>query len=122
MTANLTTVELVHAAILRDAAEIANSQVDQTKKNPSTGRFRPEKRHAFGGQVFRADQIRSRKGGLALSIEEGIVSTLTKEEINNLRQIGQAAIQQAISKNQRAFVGMIVGEAREGRNYFDRYK
>jgi hypothetical protein len=75
------------------------------------------------GQVFRPDRGRSEKSGLCLSLDESIVQGRTEEEIIELHEIGKAAIMEAITRwHPDLFAGLIVGEARQGRNYFDRKK
>lgn len=123
----LTTVELVHSAILRDAVDIANAEVASRFVVPPTHqaagtRFSARNRRRFGGMVFRPDPIRSRRGGLALTIEQSVMVGLSDEEKAELRAIGRRAIHKAIKRNKRAFVGLIIGKARKGENYFDRYK
>jgi hypothetical protein len=103
-------VEDVHREILRDAAAIANQKLT-TDVNFST---------TLMGEVFRPDPIRSNKGGLCLSLEEQVRS-LDPEQIQVLHQIGAQAIRQALLRNKEKFVGLILGDARQGRNYFDRF-
>jgi hypothetical protein len=38
-----------------------------------------------------------------------------------LREIGREAMKEALVKNQFQLVGLMLGEARQGRNYFDRF-
>lgn len=125
----LTTVELVHSAILRDAADLANAEVanrfvlPNPRRAPGTTRFDPRNRQPrFSGMVFRPDPVRSRKGGLSLSIEEAVMINMTDQEKAELKSIGRDAIHKAIKRNKRAFIGLILGKARKGENYFDRYK
>ena len=124
-----TSVELVHLAILKDAAEIANADyaaTDWEVKLPTyqTGRFKapPHRREGYVfGQLFRADPVQSTKGGLTLSIDPFIFQQLDSEQQQRLREIGKEAIRKSLVKNKRLFVGLILGEARQGRNYFDRF-
>lgn len=126
-----TSVELVHLAILKDAATIANRTVMQLgvigpQRPLAAGeRFNPEarkKRSRFvAGEVYRADPIRSRKGGLCLSVDPSVVEGMTDAEVAHLHEIGVEAVKQAIAKNKHLFVGLILGDARKGNNYFDRF-
>ena len=103
------TANAVHLDILRDAEIIAN-------------RLYEESRSGFGqGQIFRADPIQSTKGGLCLSIDEVVAESLDQDEVVEAHQIGVEAIRQSILKNYESFVGLILGDARNGRNYFDRF-
>jgi hypothetical protein len=102
-------IEDVHRAILRDAAMIANQKLITI----DLGR-------TFAGELFRADPIRSDKGGLCLSLEEQVRS-LDPEQIQTLHQIGAQAIHQALLRNKDKFIGLVLGDARQGRNYFDRF-
>lgn len=125
-----TTVELVHGAILRDAADIANQQIEsdpvlqelaRPRRPAGKTRFDPASRKQFfSGSVFRPDPTRSNLGGLALSMDEGM-KQLPEPTLQRLQQIGRDAIKQSIVKNQRAFVAVILAEARAGRNYSDRF-
>lgn len=121
-----TTPQLVHLAILKDAADIANQryaeEFDVANIGWRRGRFDPKMRKALvSGILFRPDEVQSQKGGLCLSIDEGVAQSLDPEERERVREIGKKAIKQALVKNQSAFVGLILGEARQGRNYFDRF-
>lgn len=128
-----TTMDQIHLAILKDAADEANrrwvevfdAEAPATYLKPGE-RFNPESRASrkrvwASGEVFRADPSRSEKGGLCLSVNEGLVHSMDQEQIMQMHQIGRSAIQWAIVKNKQHFVGLIVGEAREGRNYFSRF-
>lgn len=125
-----TTVELAQLGILKDAAQIAN-QMYQQEFDPGVqptawrpGRFKapPREREAFiFGDVFRPDPIQSEKGGLTLTIDPHLIQHLSVQQQNRLREIGRTALRKAIIKNKETFVGIILGEARAGRNYFDRF-
>lgn len=127
-----TSVDQVHDTILETAARIANRMYVELQDvgyiNYAPGeRFNVERRAARGGmvsgQVFRPDRGRSEKSGLCLSLDESIVQGRTEEEIIELHEIGKAAIIEAITRwHPDLFAGLIVGEARQGRNYFDRKK
>lgn len=115
--------------ILDTAAQIANREWNELQNspwNPAPGeRFNQDARRkrwaSLHGDVFRADQDRSEQGGLCLSLDEAIVEGATKEEIDTLHRIGREAIVEALRWHPDLLGGMIVGEARKGRNYFDRF-
>jgi hypothetical protein len=124
-----TTVDLVHLAILKDAADIANRKIAEagvvgTRAQPRAGqRFDAEarKKRRPQGQVFRPDPIQSHRGGLCLSLDPMITEKLDYVSLLQLHEIGRNAIREAIMLNRNAFAGLIVGETRAGRNYFDRF-
>lgn len=124
-----TSLELVHLAILQDAADIANRRAREVfadlapKQSYRPGRFNPETRakRKFYGDIFRADPAQSERGGLCLSMDPKLVETLDDDTLVSLHRIGRQAMRDAISKNGSIFIGLILGEARAGNNYFDRY-
>jgi hypothetical protein len=107
----VTSPELVHLAILKDAAEIASVEAVNDARLPEI----------VGGAVFSATPLRSRRGGLALSLTRGM-ERLPAEKRTILNEIAVRAVKRSILKNQREFVGLIIGHARQGANYFDRFK
>jgi hypothetical protein len=127
---DLTTVELIHLAILQDAAREANHYLEsQYDSDPANrigyirGRFNPKTRRQqkFSGEVFRPWPGRSSLGGLCLTVDPQIMEILDDEERELFRIIALEAVRKAIIKNQDKFVGLIIGEARHNRNYFDRF-
>jgi hypothetical protein len=124
-----TTVEFVHLAILKDAAKIANEEyfAEFDPARPTSyrpGRFRAppgERQGLVFGDIYRPDPVQSDKGGLALSIDPHVFSALDQEQQLRARTIARAALKRAIVENKTAFIGLILGEARQGRNYFERY-
>jgi hypothetical protein len=115
-------VEYVQHIILLDAAAIANRLAAQEEDISQSGFEPTEDRTGFvSGELFRADPIQSRKGGLTLSIDPFIFDLYSAKMKLRLREIGKQAIKEALVNNQEQFVGLILGEAREGRNYFDRF-
>lgn len=130
----ITTVEEVHLVILRAASEIANQQwIAEGSDQPATPQYRPgerfnaEKRkrrnprRTVQGEIFRPDPVQSDQGGLTLSIDPLVTSTMTDDEISHLHEIGVNAVRQAMAQHPHLLAGLILGEARQGRNYFDRY-
>jgi hypothetical protein len=115
-------VEYVQHMILLDAADIANRKAAQ-EHGIEKGGFEPDeaKTSFVNGELFRADPVQSRKGGLALSIDPVVFDSYNAKMKSRLREIGKEAIKEALVNNQEQFVGLILGEAREGRNYFDRF-
>ncbi len=49
------------------------------------------------------------------------MNALGEEVVQALQEIGQNAIHQAIIQEGNAFVGLILGESRNGLNYFARH-
>jgi hypothetical protein len=102
-------VEYAHHVIIGDAEDIANHEIQALGWNVS-------------GKLFRFDPAQSERAGLTMSMDKVIAETLTEDQIKQARAIGLKAIRQSLIKNKEGFVGLIVGDARQGRNYFDRYK
>lgn len=146
----LTTVEEVHALILRRACEIANQRWAQTGGKgredrqgrdqlgqfsaplPSRAyepgeRFNVAKRRARNpqniaqGEVFRPDAVKSQKGGLAISVDPMVTHDMTKEEVRELHDLARVSMRRSVKENERLVAGIVVGEARKGRNYFNRF-
>jgi UDP-N-acetyl-D-mannosaminuronate dehydrogenase len=115
-------VEEVHHIILIDAAEIANRMAAQEQGIEKAGIVPTEDRMSFvSGEIFRPDPGRSRKGGLCLSIDPFVFDAYPEPMQTRLREIGREAMKEALVKNQFQLVGLMLGEARQGRNYFDRF-
>lgn len=102
-------VEEAHLVILEDACKIANARW------MSTG-------GAMVGEVFRPDPIRSKKGGLAISIDPMASEILEPEELEDMRVLARNSVHEAIGNHKGLLTRLIVGDARAGRNYFDRFK
>jgi hypothetical protein len=102
-------VEEAHHLILIDAEDLANHKIQTLG-------------WGVAGKLFRFDPVRSKRGGLTLSMDRVMSEALSDEQIQEARAIGLEAIKKALAKNKEPFVGLIVGDARQGRNYFDRYK
>jgi hypothetical protein len=112
-----TTPELVHAAILRDAVEIAERQALQENIG-----IRPRRQ----GRRFQAPPNRGLftpdpTFGLVIRINHSGVIQMTSEEQKRARQIARSAVQQSLRKNQKIFSAMIFGLAKQGKNYFELY-
>lgn len=129
MEKEYTSVDEVHGTILETAAQIANRTLreleDVSARYGPGQRFNIDRRRKlFGaGDVFRADGARSEKGGLCLSLDELVVKGRSPEEIEALHEIGREAIKESITRwHPDLFAGLIVGLARKGENYFDRYQ
>lgn len=130
-------VEVIHRAILEDAADIANALIlDESglsealpegkplSKYPRAGRFNAatrKPRYAISGQFYRPDPNRTRRGGLVLSLDES-VQHLDPNMIFRLREIARIAMIQALRKNHEKLGYLVVTEAMNGRNYFDRFR
>lgn len=104
-----TSVAEVHHRICDDAIEIANRKVAALDI--------PRK---WQGQVFENMSDYS-NGNLALGIRpeyQGAPDRIRKQYLPIARQ----AVQQAIANNSNVWAGAILGEAKQGRNYFDRWQ
>jgi hypothetical protein len=109
-------LEYVQHMLLFDAADIANQQIPHEDLRLRNGQ--PARLH---GEVFRADPVRSTKGGLCLSVDTVTANSLSKASIKRLHELGVQSMRKALVQNKEQFVGVLVGEARQGRNYFDRF-
>lgn len=106
-----TTVEEIHDRICEAAAETANYQIANDPRLPSKWR---------GGQVIR-NASPYNEGRLTLDITEEY--QMAPDRIKSTyRAYASNALRAAIVGNQELFVGMIFGEARAGRNYFERWQ
>lgn len=135
----ITTVEEVHLIILRTACEIANQRWAQTG---GTGReqtiphpeYLPGERFSASrrkirnprrvvvGELFRPDPVQSKRGGLTLSVDPLVTYDMGEDEIRELHEMGRNAVKEAMTRHPQLIAGLILGEARKGRNYFDRFK
>lgn len=123
-----TTVETAHDKILKTAANVANRMLREAQDIQAASyaeeRFNPQVKRGriMEGEIFRADPSLSEKGGLCLSLDELTVRASTEAELADLHRIGVAAVKEAIANwHSELFVGLIVGEAKQDRNYFDRF-
>lgn len=105
-----TTVEEVHELIGDTAVRIANDLISGNERLPAKWR----------GPALRNGSPYN-QGRLVLEITEEYQGATEKTK-RVYRQAAQRAIQTAIVQNQEIFVGMIFGEARAGRNYFERWQ
>lgn len=103
-------VREVHRKINRDAADIANHDERLAGLLPG-----------LEGSVFHEATELSNRGGLAISFMEGL-EYADPETIQTLREIGREAVKASILRNQDLFIGLMLGEARQGRNYFTRFE
>jgi hypothetical protein len=107
-----TSVEGVHEQIGLYAAQLAN---DAVPRYPALAKYAPSGRATIFEYV--TERI---GGGLGLTLVSGY-EQLPPADLNVLRKIGVAAIHKALIDRKDLFVGLVIGEARQGRNYFDRY-
>lgn len=115
----LTTVAEAHETILLLAADIANRMLKERDDLPRAFRVDPN--------PFRPVPPREQKGTLSLMADTGgdpnQLPAAERRQIQKITQeIGTAAIKQAILDNRDLFVGLIVGSAKRGRNYFDYFE
>jgi hypothetical protein len=104
-----TKVEEVHEKICEDASWIANELIDYDTR---IGR-------KWKGYVIRNDSPYN-DGKLSLAISAEFYSAPDRVK-GYYREHSIAAIRKSILQNKDLFAGMILGEARAGRNYFNRW-
>ncbi|WP_028058424.1 hypothetical protein [Candidatus Solirubrobacter pratensis] len=107
-----TTIAEVHAVISRHAAEIAN-------RDP---RLLGLVEHA--SNVWREASVKSEVvpgRGLCVEYDAALLYGNNRKWRQAMRQIGHDAMRQAVVEKDYLLVGLIVGEARNGRNYFSNY-
>lgn len=105
-------VQEIHHIILGEAADIANREISI---EPGF--------ELYQGEIFRPDPVTRDDGlgGLALVLDDSVTKTLNPGQIRRLHEIGRDSVRQALLQNREGFVGLIVGHARKGENYFDRF-
>lgn len=106
-----TTVEEVHEIICDDAVRIANDSIAND--------FNLGKKWRGGHPVWR-NGVPYNEGRLVIEITEEYQSAGPRIK-DIFREHGMRAIRQAILKHGELFAGMVFGEARAGRNYFNRH-
>lgn len=115
----ISTLPLIHSEISHLAANKANR--DTRLKD-----WLPEGLDA--SPVFRSASDSREGGGFSLSIHEAILShpdlgpgTLQRDAfVTAMNQIATEAVKNAIVEKGRLFAGALIGEGRQGRNYFKR--
>lgn len=98
----LETIEQVHKKIVLDACDIANHDTWVIEN--------------FGGPVFIPGH--EQRYSLVMTWDPG-VSFSDVEIIKQLHVKGKSALHQSIKQNEKIFVGLVLGLARKGENYFD---
>ncbi len=104
-----TSVAEIHETICDTAVEIANTAIGQDMSLAKKWR---------GGALMNGAPYN--EGRLVLSIVEEYQSAPEKVKYK-YRLHGNQGLQRAILQHKDLFVGLILGEARQGRNYFDRW-
>lgn len=105
-----TSVEEVHEIICENAVTLANNLIESD----------PRIAKRYKGPVFR-NGAPYNGGKLVLEITEeyhGVPDRIKKF----YREVGAQGVRMSIMQNQELFVGLIFGEARAGRNYFDNWQ
>jgi hypothetical protein len=95
-------VEDVHYELSRRAADIANRNLAVDPRIP------PQFINIFIPDGHRR---------IGLTFAEGM-TLLDDSTLGAVQEIGRRAVKQALAENPDLFVGVILGEARKGRNYF----
>lgn len=103
-----------HEKILKDAADIANHRAIEVmvQELPNV---------SSDTRVFEEANNRSGPSRLTLVMNETLIASLSIDLQQRLRSIASQALREAIGKNKELFVGLILGQARQGRNYFDQF-
>jgi hypothetical protein len=109
-------VEYVHDMILAEAANIANQDLLTITQNDKDW-----SRHFNTTDIFDGDTASSQLGGLCLTIDPIHTKGRPPEVISSLHDIGRKAVHKSLLKHQDQFVGLILGHARLGLSYFDRW-
>lgn len=105
-----TTVEEIHERICEDASWKANELITADPAIPNK----------WKGYVIRNDSPYN-DGRLSLAITDEYEGA--PEKVKKLYRLhSNVALRRSIMDSQELFVGMIFGEARAGRNYFDRWQ
>lgn len=102
MSATKYRIEDVHWWIVNDACDIANKD--------------PWVTETFGGFVFHPGH--DQRYSFVITWDEGISHT-PPEIIEQLHRIGKKALRQSLKKNEDMLAGLIVGLARQNKNYFE---
>lgn len=102
-----TSVEEVHEILCDKAVEIANDLIAQDRRVP----------RRYKGPVFR-NGAPYNDGRLVLEITEEYQGV--PEKVKAIyREHGHKGVRSSITQHGELFVGMVFGEARAGRNYFN---
>lgn len=106
----------IHSIILDRAAKIANA-------DPRL----PEEVTSKGTVPFFDANWRTAGDYLTLGFVQGILEPIEDPERKQavqetMRQIGVEAVKSSIVQNKELFVGMMLGEAKQGRQYFERFR
>ena len=111
----INTVSDFHQTIAHDAADLANQH--------------PDKHPQFNFTATPTNSDKTERGVDGISMEwdrEGGLRNfdpVERQEITaRMEQIARDAVRQSLIDNQDLFVGVILGEARQGRNYFDNFR
>lgn len=103
-----------HQTITHDAVEIANAHPDRHPQFYFTPASTAAEKTIRGVDGIAMEW--DREGGLR-NFEESERQEITAR----MERIAQQAVQQSLQDNADLFVGVILGEARKGRNYFDHF-
>lgn len=111
----INTVSDFHQTISHDAVELANKHPD---KHPQFN---------FTATPTNSDQTQKGVDGISMEWDrEGGLANFSPEErrqiTETMERIANEAVRQSLIDNQDLFVGVILGEARQGRNYFDSFR
>jgi hypothetical protein len=114
------TPAIIHGAILRDAIEFAEAQA--TKEGIGMVRRRGRRFDPANNQYRRGLLVAYPDEGLVIRINPAYMVSMSAEHKTRLKKITRQAIKRSIKKNQKLFVALILGDARRGKNYFERFQ
>lgn len=104
-----------HQYITDQAVELANRDPE---KDPN---------YSFTNASTASQKTQAGTDGLSMEWDkEGALYRLPAEQqqelVERMQRVGRRAVQQALQENWDLFVGVILGEARAGRDYFSRFR
>lgn len=127
------TVDLIHAKIMGYAEDLANQRYTSVVDEQAEAVYTPGQRFnappgqrkprlgVASGKVFRYDAIRSKHGGLTLSLAENVDNIITDEQREQLWEVGAQAIEDALLEYEDMWITAVLQDALAGANYFKRF-
>lgn len=109
-----TTLE-IHTSIATGAAFLANRDVQYSPQYQSILAI------TLGNEVYRPSSEDTLERSISLTWDQALDQS-PPEVIDELRRVGEQAIHDSIVENKDLFVGLILGHARNGDNYFELFK
>lgn len=110
-----TTVDEVHDVLMQIAAERANRDPDL-----------PWEVFPAGGEIFWPSPERSKRGGFCISYSRAALAYQDEPERSELialmQDIGRDAVKTTLRENADVIVRLTLAEARQGRDYAERFR